>query len=79
MLMNVVLVITWLQGELLHQKWVAVAVMRVIIMEVNEVPRASVKVSYLNNMIIVTMTENEDKQITTLILTLFHQPEWKHV
>lgn len=79
MLMNVVLVITRLQGELLHQKWVAVAVMRVIIKEVNEVPSANVKVSYLNNMIIVTMTENEDKQIMTLILTLFHQPEWKHV
>lgn len=77
--MNVVLVITRLQGELLHQKWVAVAVMRVIIKEVNEVPSANVKVSYLNNMIIVTMTENEDKQIMTLILTLFHQPEWKHV
>lgn len=25
------------------------------------------------------MTESEDKQIPTLILTLFHQPEWKHI
>lgn len=79
MLMNVVLEITEPQRELLHHKWVAVTVMGVIKKEVNEVPTANVKVSYLNNIIIVTTTESEDKQILTLILTLFYQPEWKHI
>lgn len=66
------------QRELFHHKWVVVTVMGVIIKEVNEVPTANVKVSYLNNIIIVTTTESEDKQMLTLILTLFYQPEWKH-
>lgn len=79
MLINVVLEITGPQRELLHHKWVVVTVMAVIIKEVNEVPTANVKVPYLNNIIIVTTTESEDKQILTLILTLFYQPEWKHI
>lgn len=79
MLMNAVLEITWLQRKLLHQKWVVVTVMGVIIKEVNEGPTASVKVPYLNNIIIVTMTENENKHMPTLILTPFYQPEWKHI
>lgn len=73
--MNVVLEITGLQRELLHHKWVVVAVKKVIIKEVGEVPTANVKFSYLNNIMIVTTTESEDEQILTLILTLFHQPE----
>lgn len=41
----------------------------------SEGPTANVKVSYLNNIIIVTMTESEDKHIPTLILTLSQQSE----
>lgn len=53
--------------------------MEVIRKEVNEGPTANVKVSYLNNIIIVTMTESQDKHILALILTRFQQPEWKNV
>lgn len=45
MLMNVLLEITRLQRELLHQKWVVVTVTGVIIKEVNEGPTANVRVS----------------------------------
>lgn len=51
--------------------------MGVIIKEVNEELTANVKVSYLNNIVIITPTKSEDKQILTLILTLFHLPKWK--
>lgn len=73
MLMNVVLENTGQQRELLHHKWVVVTVMGVTVKEVNEVPTANVR--FLNDIIIVTTTESEGKQILTLILTPFHQPE----
>lgn len=77
-LMNVVLEITGLQREILHHKWIVASVMGVVIKEVNEAPTANIKVSYLNNIRTVTMTESKDKQIPTIILALLHQPEWKY-